>query len=79
MRRKRNGSVSASPLTLGVIGGLVVVLVAAVLYVFAANDVTAAHRASWPGHRQRASWQAAANSYASVRHRPPSSSSSRTR
>ena len=38
-RRKRSVSVPVSPLTLGVIGGLVVVLVAAVLYAFAVNDV----------------------------------------
>ena len=37
--RKRQVSVSASPLTLGLIGGLVVILAAAVLYVSAVNDV----------------------------------------
>ena len=64
-RRKRNVSVSISPLTLGVIGGLVVVLVAAVLYVFAVNDVRARKSELARVTANAASWQAAANSYAS--------------
>ncbi len=64
-RRKRNVSVSVSPLTLGVIGGLVVVLVAAVLYVFAVNDVRARKSELARVTANAASWQAAANSYAS--------------
>lgn len=64
-RRKRNVSVSVSPLTLGVIGGLVVVLVAAVLYVFAVNDVRARKTELARVTANAASWQAAATSYAS--------------
>ena len=64
-RRKRSVSVSLSPLTLGVIGGLVVVLVAAVLYVFAVNDVRARKSELARVTANAASWQAAANSYAS--------------
>lgn len=64
-RRKRGVSVSASPVTLGVIGGLVVVLVAAVLYVLAANDVQARKSELARVTANAASWQAAANSYAS--------------
>lgn len=64
-RRKRSVSVSVSPLTLGVIGGLVVVLVAAVLYVFAVNDVRARKSELASVTANAASWQAAASSYAS--------------
>jgi Tfp pilus assembly protein PilN len=64
-RRKRSVSVSLSPLTLGVIGGLVVVLIAAVLYVFAVNDVRARKSELARVTANAASWQAAANSYAS--------------
>ena len=64
-RRKRSVSVSVSPLTLGVIGGLVVVLVAAVLYVFAMNDVRARKSELARVTANAASWQAAANSYTS--------------
>ncbi|HEX3979407.1 MAG TPA: hypothetical protein VHW96_24255 [Solirubrobacteraceae bacterium] len=64
-RRKRSVSVSVSPLTLGVIGALVVVLVAAVLYVFAVNDVRARKSELARVTANAASWQAAANSYAS--------------
>jgi Tfp pilus assembly protein PilN len=64
-RRKRNLSVSLSPLTLGVIGGLVVVLAAAVLYVFAVNDVRTRKSELGRVTANAASWQAAANSYAS--------------
>lgn len=64
-RRKRSVSVSLSPLTLGVIGGLVVVLIAAVLYVFAVNDVRARKSELASVTANAASWQAAANSYAS--------------
>ena len=64
-RRKRSVGVSLSPLTLGVIGGLVVVLIAAVLYVFAVNDVRARKSELASVTANAASWQAAANSYAS--------------
>lgn len=64
-RRKGSVSVSASPLTLGVIGGLVVVLVAAVLYVLAANDVQARKSELARVTANATSWQAAANSYGS--------------
>lgn len=64
-RRKRSVSTSVSPLTLGVLGGLVVVLVAAVLYVFAVNDVRARKSDLARVTANAASWQAAANSYAS--------------
>ncbi len=64
-RRKRSVSVSLSPLTLGVIGGLVVVLIAAVLYVFAVNDVRARKTELASVTANAASWQAAAGSYAS--------------
>jgi Tfp pilus assembly protein PilN len=64
-RRKRSVSVSLSPLTLGVIGGLVVVLIAAVLYVFAVNDVRARKTELASVTANAAGWQAAAGSYAS--------------
>jgi hypothetical protein len=64
-RRKRSVSVSVSPLTLGVLGGLVVVLVAAVLYVLAVNDVRARKSELARVTANAASWKAAANSYAS--------------
>ncbi len=64
-RRKRSVSVSVSPLTLGVIGGLVLVLVAAVLYVFSLNDVRARKSELARVTANAASWQAAASSYAS--------------
>lgn len=64
-RRKRSAGVSVSPLTLGVVGGLVVVLVAAVLYVFAVNDVRARKSELARVTANAASWQAAASSYAS--------------
>jgi Tfp pilus assembly protein PilN len=64
-RRKRNLSVSVSPLTLGVLGGLVVVLVAAVLYVLAVNDVRARKSELARVTANAAGWKAAANSYAS--------------
>jgi Tfp pilus assembly protein PilN len=64
-RRKRSAGVSVSPLTLGVIGGLVVVLAAAVLYVFAVNDVRSRKSELARVTANAASWQAAANSYAS--------------
>jgi Tfp pilus assembly protein PilN len=64
-RRKRSVGVSVSPLTLGVIGGLVVVLIAAVLYAFAVNDVRSRKSELSRVTANAASWQAAANSYAS--------------
>jgi Tfp pilus assembly protein PilN len=64
--RKRQVSVSASPITLCVIGGLLAVLVAAVLYVSAANDVTARKSELAQVTASVASWQATANSYAAL-------------
>jgi Tfp pilus assembly protein PilN len=64
-RRKRSVSVPVSPLTLGVIGGLVVVLIAAVLYAFALNDVRSRKSELSRVTANAASWQAAASSYAS--------------
>jgi Tfp pilus assembly protein PilN len=61
--KRRSGSVSASPVTLGVIGALVVVLAAAVLYVFAVNDVRSRQSELTRVTANAASWQAAANSY----------------
>ena len=52
-RRKRQVGVSVSPLTLGVIGGLIVVLAAAVLYVAAVNNVRARKSELAARHRQR--------------------------
>jgi Tfp pilus assembly protein PilN len=63
--RRRSTSVSASPVTLGVIGSLVVVLAAAVLYVFSVNDVRARRSELVRVTANAASWQAAANSYTS--------------
>ena len=62
---RKRVTVSVSPVTLGVIGGLVVVLAAAVLYVFAVNDVRARKNELGRVTANAASWQAAANSYAS--------------
>jgi Tfp pilus assembly protein PilN len=62
---RKRVTVSVSPLTLGVIGGLVVVLAAAVLYVFAVNDVRSRKDELGRVTANAASWQAAANSYAS--------------
>jgi Tfp pilus assembly protein PilN len=64
--RKRRTNVSASPLTLGLIGGLVVILAAAVLYVSALNDVTARKSELAKVTASVSSWQAAANSFASL-------------
>jgi Tfp pilus assembly protein PilN len=63
--RRRSGSLSASPLTLGVMGGLIVVLAAAVLYVFAVNDVRSRQSELTRVTANAASWKAAANSYTS--------------
>jgi hypothetical protein len=63
-RRKRSVGVSVSPLTISVLGGLVVVLVAAVLYVLAVNDVRARKSELARVTANAASWQAAARSYA---------------
>jgi hypothetical protein len=63
--RGRSAGVSASPVTLGVIGGLVVVLAAALLYVFSVNDVRSRKSELVRVTANAASWQAAANSYSS--------------
>jgi Tfp pilus assembly protein PilN len=62
-RRKASVSVAASPVTLGLLGGLVVVLVAAVLYVLAVNDVRTRKGELARVTANAAAWQAAANSY----------------
>lgn len=64
--RKRQVSVSASPLTLGLIGGLVVILAAAVLYVSAVNDVRTRTGQLAKVNANVTAWQATANSYASL-------------
>ena len=64
--RKRRTNVSASPLTLGLIGGLVVILAAAVLYVSAMNDVTTRKSELAQVTASASSWQAAANTFASL-------------
>lgn len=61
--RRRSAGVSASPLTLGLIGGLVLVLVAAAVYVLAVNDVRSRQSELTRVTANAASWQAAANSY----------------
>lgn len=63
--RRRSAGLSASPLTLGLIGGLVVIFAAAVLYVFAVNDVRTRKSELTRVTANAASWQAAANSYTS--------------
>ncbi|MGZ4165980.1 MAG: hypothetical protein ACXVSE_04020 [Solirubrobacteraceae bacterium] len=63
--RRRSAGASASPVTLALIGGLVVVLAAAVLYVFAVNDVRSRKSELARVTANAASWQAAANSYTS--------------
>ena len=62
-RRKRSTNVSASPATLGLIAGLLVALAAAVLYVFAVNDVRSRQGELTRVTANAASWQAAASSY----------------
>jgi Tfp pilus assembly protein PilN len=64
-RRKRNAGLTLSPLTLGVVGGLLIVLVAVVVYVFSVNDVRARKSELARVSANAASWQAAANSYSS--------------
>jgi Tfp pilus assembly protein PilN len=66
--RKRRASVSASPLTLGLLAGLIAILVGAVLYVSTLNNVTARKSELSSVTASVTSWQAAANSYASVVH-----------
>jgi hypothetical protein len=63
--RSRRQSVSVSPPTLAVVGGLVLVLVAAVLYVAASNTVTTRKGELSQITAGVAGWTAAANSYAS--------------
>jgi Tfp pilus assembly protein PilN len=63
--RKRR-AISASPATLGLIGGLLVLLVAAVLYVSAENNVTARKSELAQVTASVTRWQASANSYASL-------------
>src|SRR5450755_4510275 len=61
--RSRRANVSTSPQTIALCAGLVAALAAAVLYVFAANDVTtrASQLAQVTATANR--WQAAANAY----------------
>jgi hypothetical protein len=64
--RKRHASISASPATLALIGGLLAVLAAAVLYVSAENDVTARKSELAQVTASVTRWQATANSYTSL-------------
>jgi hypothetical protein len=64
-RRKRSVGVSASPITLALMAGLVVFLAAAVLYVFAVNNVRTRKSELARVTANAASWQATANSYKS--------------
>lgn len=64
--RKRRMSLSASPLTLGLIGGLLVILAAAVFYVSALNDVRARTGQLAKANANVTAWQATANSYSSL-------------
>jgi Tfp pilus assembly protein PilN len=63
--RRQRSSLSASRPTLALIGGLVVVLIAAVLYVSAVNQVTTRKSELARVTASAAAWQASANSYAS--------------
>ncbi len=63
--RRRRGTPSTSRPTLALIGGLVVALVVAVLYVSAVNDVTTRKSELARVTANAAVWRAAANSYAS--------------
>jgi Tfp pilus assembly protein PilN len=63
--RRRGTSVSVSPPTLALAGGLVVALIAAVLYVTTANTVTTRKSELAQVTAGVAGWTAAANSYAS--------------
>jgi Tfp pilus assembly protein PilN len=62
--RRRRGSVSLSPPTLALVGGLAVALVAAILYVSAVNQVTARKTELAGVTASSVAWSAAANSYA---------------
>jgi Tfp pilus assembly protein PilN len=64
--RKRHHNISASPLTIGLIGGLVVILAAAVLYVSAVNDVRARKSELAQVSASVSSWEAAAHSFAAL-------------
>jgi len=64
--RKRQLSVSASPATLGLIAGLLVILAAAVLYVSAVNDVRGRRSELAKVTANVTAWQATANSYATL-------------
>jgi Tfp pilus assembly protein PilN len=63
--RSRRTSVSTSPQTIALCAGLVVALVAAVLYVFAANDVTTRTSELAQVTATANRWQAASNAYTS--------------
>jgi Tfp pilus assembly protein PilN len=64
--RKRQVSIAASPMTLGLIGGLLVILAAAVLYVSAVNNVRSNTSELAKVNANVTAWQATANSYASL-------------
>jgi Tfp pilus assembly protein PilN len=64
--RRRRARVSASPITLVLIGVLVAALGAAVLYVSTVNKVTSRTAELASVNASVASWQAAANSFSSV-------------
>jgi Tfp pilus assembly protein PilN len=63
--RSRRTNVSTSPQTIALCAGLVAALVAAVLYVFAANDVTTRTSELAQVTATANRWQAAANAYTS--------------
>jgi hypothetical protein len=66
--RSRGDGLNVSPPTLALIGGLVVALIAAVLYVTAANTVSTRKSQLSQVSAGVAGWTAAANSYASFVH-----------
>lgn len=63
--RRRRAGVSTSPATLALMGGLLLVLVAAVLYVMAANQVSSRRNELARVTTNANSWKAAADSYQS--------------
>lgn len=63
--RRRRAGVSTSPATLGLMGGLLLILVAAALYAMAANQVSSRRGELARVTANANSWKAAANSYQS--------------
>ncbi|HEX4011714.1 MAG TPA: hypothetical protein VHX62_16955 [Solirubrobacteraceae bacterium] len=64
-RRRRRVTISASPATMGIVGGLVLVLVASLLYVLAANQVNSRRGELGRVTANANSWKVAADSYQS--------------